>query len=280
MPRAGTHRTLAVAFGNNDLIEHDDGAVTIPGVHLLDSGTWTDSAVQTALYYPLNILQKTAGNWKDTALWSRHLGGAPRDITDKIGTVLNPRAGESGVVGDLHLHGKTERSRSVIAMIRSGDANYVSVEHGGTESWNKTTKRLEATGMEYYGAAVVNRGACATCTIRGNEDGTQETIMEDKLKEQAAIIEALTAQVKTLADGLAEIKTARELEQKEDKPTPATEDAVKELAAKLEKSEARVKALEDAPAPAVTSAGAPAKELGEVETFATIDRENKTITGV
>lgn len=287
MPSAGETptRTLALAFGGTDsFLEHEDGSLTVPNVPLLNEGAWTDSAVRTELYYPLHILQRDAGNWRDSTLWSRHFGGAPRDITDKIGEIRNPRAGARGVLGDLHLHGASAKSRDVIGMIRSGHANYVSVEHYSAEEYNPDTKRLEAVALEFVGCAVVNRGACATCTIpRDNEDGSdgtgddsQERSMEEKLKQLADALDALKAENKALADEFAAFKKARELEQPTDEPAPA----VKELTDKLAAAEARIKALEEEPAPKTGGAPDTERELGEVDTIVEIDRDAGTIRGV
>ena len=87
-----------------------DGSLTIPGVTLLAAGTWTDSNFGTPLTYPEEVLKEYAENWFDNPLWSRHGGGSPRSITDKIGEIVNPRYNAAAVIGDLILHAKSRNS--------------------------------------------------------------------------------------------------------------------------------------------------------------------------
>lgn len=146
-----------------------DGGLLVKDVKLLASGVWTDSSIGTPLFYPPNVLEKFAGNWIDNSLWSRHSGGASRSITDKIGEVRNPRYNDGAVIGDLWLHEKTQTSRDTAELIKAGQVNYVSVEHGGKERWNAAEKRYDAEELVFGGVAVVNRGACKVCTINNEE---------------------------------------------------------------------------------------------------------------
>jgi hypothetical protein len=147
-----------------------DGGLLVKDVKLLATGTWTDSKENTALYYPPSALEKFAGNWTDSSLWARHSGGVPRSINDKIGEVRNQHYRDGAVVGDLWLHGKNQNSRDTIELIKAGIANFVSVEHGGTEIYNRATGRYEAESITFGGVAVVNRGACKTCTINNESE--------------------------------------------------------------------------------------------------------------
>lgn len=159
-----------------DKIQEVDGGVLVKDVKLLASGTWTDSGVGTPLFYPEATLEKYAGNWVDTSLWSRHAGRVPRSITEKIGEVKNPRYQDGAVKGDLFLHGKTQASRDTIELIKAGLVNWVSVEHGGDEGFNQATNRLEAKSLIFGGVAVVNRGACTVCTINNSQNEQKEPV--------------------------------------------------------------------------------------------------------
>ncbi len=155
-----------ISFGK---YQEKDGGLLIKDVKLLASGVWTDSHMGTPLFYPPKILEKYAGNWIDNSLWSRHSGGMSRSITDKIGEVRNPQYNDGAVMGDLWLHEKTQTSRDTAELIKAGLVNYVSVEHGGKERWNAAEKRYDAEELIFRGVAVVNRGACAVCTISNEE---------------------------------------------------------------------------------------------------------------
>ena len=50
-------RALAQPFRKSQLIQNEDGSLLIKGVPMLASGTWTDSAVQTPLFYPEKTLE-------------------------------------------------------------------------------------------------------------------------------------------------------------------------------------------------------------------------------
>ena len=166
------------------------GGLIVRGVKLLAAGIWTDSAQGTPLEYSSDVLQRYAGNWVDSAMWSRHSGGVPRNITEKVGEVLNQRYENEAVVGDLHYHGLTQQSRDTIAMVKAGQANFVSVEHGGKEKWNPGRRIYQAEELTFTGLATVNRGACAKCTIRDNEapEGNEDTMREhEEVKESDSL---------------------------------------------------------------------------------------------
>lgn len=268
-------RELGLELIRDNLEDLPDGGLLIHGVKLLAEGTWTDSAVGTPLHYSAQALEANAGNWKDLTTWSRHLGGVPRDITEKVGGTENPRYHDHAVVGDIRLHGLTQKSRDTIALVKAGIANYVSVEHGGTEKWNATTRRYEADEITFYGNAIVNRGACAKCTLRGNEAGPEEgetTMGEEKKPETKtadyegqikALGETVEGSKKELADAL---KTAKA-------DADATRKELADVKARLEK-------IEKAPAPSATAPGTTERELGEVETVVVIDKATKTLRGV
>lgn len=156
-----------ISFGQYQEV---DSGLLIKDVKLLASGTWTDSHMGTPLFYPETILEKYANNWSDNSLWSRHGGGIPRSITEKIGEIRNPRYNGGAVIGDLWLHEKTQTSRDTAELIKAGLVDYVSVEHGGKERWNQKEQRYDAEEIVFGGVAVVNKGACKVCTIHNETE--------------------------------------------------------------------------------------------------------------
>lgn len=164
-----------------------EGGLRVKGVKLLAVGTWTDSAQRTACEYSAETLKQYAGNWHDYAIWSRHFGGVPRSITEKIGMVENPRFESDAVVGDLFYHGVTQQSRDTISMIENGLANFVSVETISKEKWNVGKKVYQAQELGFTGLATVNQGACRVCKIRDNE---AEAAMPDKEREDETVTDA------------------------------------------------------------------------------------------
>lgn len=176
-----------------------EGGLLIKGVKLLAEGEWTDSAVQTPLFYPAKTLAKDAHNWLDTSVWSRHTGGVPRSITDKVGEIRNPHFEDNAVVGDVYLHGLTAASRDTIELVKSKMANYVSVEHGGDERYNPESKRMEAQNLFFTGLAIVNRGACARCRINSAIETQSQSHNSTALSGQPAASDCTISIVGTAA---------------------------------------------------------------------------------
>lgn len=266
-PRKLEPRSLAVSLaGGQDVEDLPDGGLLIRSVKMLAQGTWTDSAVQTPLFYPSDTLRKDAANWKDDALWSRHSGGMPRSITDRIGLIENPHFADDAVVADLRLHAATQTSRDTIGVIKEARARgkdvWVSVEHGGAESWNADEMRWEASGIDFYGAAVVNRGACKICTLpRSNEAGDDDNMDELKkqLAEMAAQVKALTEQQETAAKELEALKAAQS-EGMADQVKALAEGA-KTLTDENKALAERVKELENTPDPKTRNQPDPERKL-------------------
>ncbi len=227
------------------------GGLLIRGVKLLAAGIWTDSAQGTPLEYSPDVLQRYAGNWVDSAMWSRHSGGVPRNITEKVGEVLNQRYENEAVVGDLHYHGLTQQSRDTIAMVKAGQANFVSVEHGGKEKWNPGRRIYQAEELTFTGIATVNRGACARCTIRDNEAGEAPAEPETEVENMDS--EAITKELEAVKADVSGLKAAFEANQNSVKELS---EAIKGLTDKLGENKelsARLEALEKQPAPAATA---------------------------
>lgn len=264
-------RALATPFktpGKSLMIEQD-GGLLIKDVKMLASGTWTDSAVGTPLTYPEDTLRQFASNWIDNTGWSRHLGGVPRDITDKVGEIRDPRYLDGAVTGDIFIHGATQKSRDTMELVKRKLISYVSVEHGGDERYNPATRQMEASSISFLGFAFVNKGACKLCRINEAteqpEDSSGDTMenkeLEAKVAELTKELEAIKAKPKE--EPKVEIKT----------------EIPKELSDKMEAMAARIIELEKQPVAPVTST-TPERELGEVETYAVIDKVNKTVRGV
>lgn len=227
------------------------GGLIVRGVKLLAAGIWTDSAHRTPLEYSSDVLQRYAGNWLDSAMWSRHSGGVPRNITEKVGEVLNQRYENEAVVGDLHYHGLTQQSRDTIAMVKAGQANFVSVEHGGKERWNPGRRIYQAEELTFTGIATVNRGACAKCTIRDNEAAIETAEPETEVENMDT--ETITKELEAVKADVSGLKTAFEANQNSVKELS---EAIKGLTDKLGENKelsARLEALENQPAPAATN---------------------------
>jgi hypothetical protein len=256
------------------LTKAKDGSLTIPGVTLLAAGTWTDSNFGTPLTYPEETLKEYAANWFDNPLWSRHGGGSPRSITDKIGEITNPRYNAAAVIGDLILHGKTQTSRDTIELITSGLVNAVSVEHSGRERWDEDTRTYQAEELIFYGAAIVNKGACSVCTIN-NEASRSSAEANDtmELKELETKLADAEGKIKELSDASATKEQLSELEAKITELESATE-KIKELETKLEEIEksdkiteleGRVTKIEKTPFPPATHGSPIDNDLGTVD---------------
>ena len=282
-------RTLGVPISFTEIEHFTDGALLIKNVPLLAPGTWTDSAVGTPLTYTERSLERYATNWKDVSNWSRHLGGTPRDITEKIGEKRNIHYEPGkGVVGDIYYHGLNEKSKDTIRMVlaaREGKISmpYVSVEHSGTEIYNKATRQMESDEIVFFGSATVNQGACRKCRL--HEVGSIPTVTEpEEITVKDDIMES-----KELETKYAELEAKyKELEAKLTAPVPDPVPVVTE-SKELEEAKAQIKALSEQvkqlaaqPAPPVT---VPAqieevRELGTVEATVIWDKRDGKIRGV
>jgi hypothetical protein len=164
---------LAIELAPSADIQEVDGGLLVPGVKLLAPGTWTDSTQKTPCRYTTEILERYHANWTDLSYWSRHSGGTPRDITDRIADIRNVRY-DDGVTADLFFHGATTRSLDAISLLKAAAAKKVpwpfsSVEMYTRDKWIISEKIYEAQEVLFDGAAMVNQGACRVCRIRNNE---------------------------------------------------------------------------------------------------------------
>jgi len=257
-------------------------------VPMLASGTWTDSAVQTPLNYPEKTLREFAANWSDNTGWSRHTGGVPRDATDKVAELLNPRFQEGAVVGDIFLHGATQKSRDMIELVKRKLIAFVSVEHTGDERYNASTRQLEATSINFSGFAFVNKGACKLCRINEAAPLASASIEEAPLEVQDETMDTkeLEAKMDAMSKELAELKAPKVIETVapvvDNSRELAELEEVKAVRGELETLRAQMKELMSQPAAAPVAVAAPVEapktEHKEPSSRFIIDKKNRSIT--
>jgi len=277
-------RYLAVELSPSSDIQEVDGGLLVPGVKLLAPGTWTDSTQKTPCRYTTEILERYHANWTDLSYWSRHSGGTPRDITDRIADIRNIRF-EDGITADLFFHGTTTKSKDSIALLKAAEAGkvpwpYSSVEMFTRDKWIVSEKIFEAQEILFDGAAMVNQGACRTCKIRNNEgegkpeetpSNEHEHSQEDSMAEfdkdafKAELVKELSAVIKPEPVKVEIPKELTELIATQDK-------TIKELSARLEK-------IEKAPADPKTSGSPEVKELGLPEYCIPVNRKTGIVGG-
>lgn len=267
-----TQRELRFTF-EPKFEETEGGGLLVRDVRLLATGVWTDSLSRSEVEYTPDALK--SATWADNGLWSRHGGGMPRSIADKVGDVRNARFEGDAVVGDLHFHGKTQLSRDIAEMTRAGLYNYVSSEVSTADRWDAAKGRYVTDEITFTGVATVNKGACTTCTIQENE---AETMAEDK-KEQTVKVELdsgeLVSKIKELEQAMGKkVEDVRAELSKSD-----YSGRIEKLEKELADATKRIKELEDAPAGVKTAGEARHVELEEPLHVVTISR-NGEIMGV
>lgn len=160
-----------------------EGGLLIHGVVIMAAGEWTDMhGIHTV--FGEDVLQRCAGQWADPAVWTRHAGGSPRSVTEKIGTVLNPAysPSQAAVVGDILLHCKTETSAAAAELVQ------LQKDQGGIKDVSAETIVEMAPGgivtdVTFTGLALVEDGACEVCKLPafGRKD---EPMTEDIEKKE------------------------------------------------------------------------------------------------
>lgn len=70
-------------------------------------------------------------------------------------------------------------------MMVSGEADAVSIEHGGEEVYNSSLDRWETKSLIYYGLAAVDMGACETCKVRHQSKADAIDISQDSLQNSS-----------------------------------------------------------------------------------------------
>jgi len=281
-------RNLAMPFTKGQMITEADGSLLIKDVPMLAEGVWTDSAVGTPLNYIPKTLEEYAGNWLDNSGWNRHTGGQPRPSTDKVGEAVNPHFGQfigkdgqphQGILSDVRIWPWTQNQRDMQEMVRHGLINYVSVEHGGDERYNATTRQMEASTLAFTGFAFVNKGACKLCRL--NEQAAPDEKITPPPKEQDTMdTKELEDKITSLSKELEAIKAQKPAEIKADIPKELAElpALIKELSAKNIALEAQVKELASRPD---RKTGNDNRELdaGKVETSVVFDKNSRVIRG-
>lgn len=246
--------------------ERDGPALVIRGINLLAAGTWTDSAQRTPCKYGSEIVTRDAANWADSTLWARHNGGVPRSVAEGIGRIENQRPGTDAAVGDLRLHGLTQLSRDIIALVEAGEVDAFSPELVGPERYNADEKVYEKTAITFLGGAIVAKGACATCTLRRNNAAGEEPgespaacATDDPTEDtMTAELEAKIAELETAnADLVRQLADATETNTK----IAADVDALREELRELEGIKARLLKIEQTPLPKAGAPAEPAREL-------------------
>lgn len=159
-----------------------EGGLLIHGVVIMAAGEWTDMhGIRTV--FGEEVLQRCAGQWADPAVWTRHAGGSPRSVTEKIGTVLNPAysPSQAAVVGDILLHCKTETSAAAAELVQ------LQKDQGGIKDVSAETIVEMAPGgivtdVIFTGLALVEDGACEVCKLPAY--GRGEPMTEDIEKKE------------------------------------------------------------------------------------------------
>lgn len=265
-PTQSFRRELLFSLPSSDNFQRDGAALVIKDVTLLAAGTWTDEAQRSACEYSGDVVTRYATNWADSTLWARHAGGVPRAVTDGIGTIENQRPGPDSTVGDLRIHGLTQQSRDTIALIEAGVVDYFSAELVGPEKWNVGRKVYTKEAITYLGGAVVNKGACKTCTLRRNNgDGEEPGAMPAACATDEPTEDPMTAELEAK---LAELETAnadlvRQLGEAQETNTKIAADVgtLRDELRELEAIKARILKIEQTPLPKAGAPAEPAREL-------------------
>lgn len=213
----------------------DDGSLLVHGVVIMAAGTWTDMHGITTTFSP-DVLQRCAGSWEDNAVWTRHAGGTPRSVTEKVGAVVNPHysPAEEAVIGDVLLHNQTDASRACSALVQ------MAREAGGIKDVSAETRvDIDRDGtvldMVFTGLALVEDGACETCRLPAysakedndmtdeeiekteTEDKTEVEVKEEEPVKDSDLLDALVAIVEGIIPDTKEIIESIQASEGEDR---------------------------------------------------------------
>lgn len=164
----------------------EDGGLLVHGVIIMAAGSWTDMH-GIATTFTEEVLERCASQWADNAVWTRHAGGTPRAVTEKVGAVLNPHYSppDGAVVGDVYLHNQTDASRACSSLVQ------MAREDGGIKDVSaETIVDLDRDGLvldvTFTGLALVEDGACETCRLPafGKEDNAMTDDNEVKTETE------------------------------------------------------------------------------------------------
>ena len=167
--------------------EEKDGGLLIHDVIIMAAGAWTDMhGIDTV--FTAEVLERCALDWADNAVWTRHSGGTPRSVTEKIGAVLNPYYSHdaSAVMADVFLHCQTDASRSCASLVQ------MPREAGGIKDVSaETVVEIMPDGMvtnvSFTGLALVEDGACEVCKLpafgKEEPDMADEEVRKEEIDE-------------------------------------------------------------------------------------------------
>ena len=187
----------------------EDGGLMIHDVIIMAAGAWTDMhGIDTV--FTAEVLQRCASQWSDNAVWTRHSGGTPRSVTEKIGAVVNPRYSHdsAAVIGDVYLHCQTDASKACASLVQmpreSGGIKDVSAE---------TVVEIQPDGLvidvSFTGLALVEDGACEVCKLpafgkeepeMADDEMKKETIEETKVETEDEETSEPKVETKDLVD--------------------------------------------------------------------------------
>lgn len=164
----------------------EDGGLIIHGVIIMAAGEWTDMHGIHTVFTP-EVLQRCAGQWADNAVWTRHNGGAPRSVTEKIGAVLAPYYDptRSAVIADVYLHNKTDTSRGASALVRM-DKDSGGIKDVSAETLVELQPDGTVTDITFTGLALVEDGACEVCKLPAfgkPQEADEMTDSSEEIKE-------------------------------------------------------------------------------------------------
>lgn len=162
--------------------ETPDGGLLVHGVVIMAAGEWTDMHGIYTRFTP-EVLQRCAGQWADNAVWTRHSGGTPRQVTEKVGAVVGPHYDpeRTAVVGDILLHRRTETSASASALVQM-DREAGGIKDVSAETIVEMDRDGTVTDVTFTGLALVEDGACEVCKLPayGRGEGMTDDIEEKK----------------------------------------------------------------------------------------------------
>lgn len=161
----------------------EDGGLLIHDVIIMAAGAWTDMhGIDTV--FTAEVLERCASQWADNAVWTRHSGGTPRSVTEKIGAVVNPYYSHdnAAVMGDVYLHCQTDASRACANLVQ------MPREAGGIKDVSaETVVEIQPDGMvvdvSFTGLALVEDGACEVCKLPAFGKEEPEMADDEMVKE-------------------------------------------------------------------------------------------------
>ena len=167
----------------------EDGGLLVHGVIIMAAGEWVDMHGIKTIFTP-EVLQACAHQWSDNAVWTRHAGGTPRSVTDKVGAVINPTYSptENAVIGDIYLHNQTDASKACSALVQ------MAREAGGIKDVSAETivdieRDGTVTDVIFTGLALVEDGACETCRLPAFSVQEDTTMAEEEVKTETEVKE-------------------------------------------------------------------------------------------